>query len=217
LGDCLKVMKDIDDKSIDLILCDLPYGTTRNKWDVVIPFDNLWEQYCRIIKDKGVIVLTASQPFTSFLIMSNQEIFRYSLVWNKNFKTGFLNARKMPLRQHEDILIFYKKSGVYNPQFTEGKPYITRRKSPATENYNSFKPFTTINKGVRYPSSIININSVANGSEEKCKHSTQKPVALFEYLIKTYTNENAVVLDKLRWQFYNCHCCDQYKPELDMH
>lgn len=123
-GDCLEVMKDIPDKSVDMILCDLPYGTTACKWDGVIPFERLWEQYERIIKDNGAIVLTASQPFTSALVMSKPKLFRYSLVWDKvNRYTGALNANRMPLKRHEDILVFYKKLPTYNKQYREGKAY----------------------------------------------------------------------------------------------
>ena len=121
LGDCLTVMKDIDDQSIDMIFCDLPYGVTaNNKWDVIIPFEKLWEQYSRITKQNAAIVLTATQPFASQLVMSNLDMFRYDLVWEKNKKTGFLNAKKMPLRSHESILVFYKKLPLYNPQKTTG-------------------------------------------------------------------------------------------------
>jgi len=204
-------MQEIGDKSIDLILADLPYSITRNQWDSIIPFEDLWRQYERIIKDKGIIVLTAAQPFTSQLLMSNPKMFKYSLVWNKNITTGFLNAKKMPLRQHEDILIFYKRLGTYNPQFTDGKPYVAKRKNPATDSYNYFRPVTTVNTGLRYPTSIINIPAVNNFSNEKCKHPTQKPVALFEYLIKTYTNEGDLVLDNCAGSFTTAIACDNTK------
>ena len=127
-GDCLELMKDIPDKSIDLILCDLPYGTTQNKWDTVIPFDKLWEQYNRIIKDNGAILLFSQMPFGANLIMSNPKIFRYEWVWEKDNGTGFLNAKKMPLKKHENILVFYKHLPTYNPQMREGfKPYYNVR------------------------------------------------------------------------------------------
>lgn len=189
-GDCLELMKDIDDKSIDMICCDLPYSITNCKWDTIIPFDQLWNQYKRIIKDNGAIVLTASQPFTSALVMSNPKWFKYSLVWIKNNSTGFLNAKKMPLRKHEDVLVFYKRTPIYNPQFTEGKPYTTVRKRNYTESYNPYKPVSTINEdGKRYPTSVIEISC------ERGLHPTQKPVPLFEHLIRTYTNEGDIVLD----------------------
>ena len=127
-GDCLELMKDIPDKSIDLILCDLPYGTTQNKWDTVIPFDKLWEQYNRIIKDNGAILLFSQMPFGANLIMSNPKMFRYEWIWEKENGTGFLNAKKMPLKKHENILVFYKHLPTYNPQMREGfKPYYNVR------------------------------------------------------------------------------------------
>lgn len=165
-------------------------GTTRNKWDTVIPLDKLWEQYERIIKGNGAIVLTSAQPFTSFLVMSNLKLFRYDFTWDKKQITGFLNAKKMPLRRHEDILVFYKKLPVYNPQFTEGAPYSIKR-THATSNYGEQSTNETVNEGKRYPTSILQIPQV----REKDGHPTQKPVALFEYLIRTYTNEGEIVLD----------------------
>ena len=131
-GDCLEIMKEIDDNSIDMILCDLPYGTTNCKWDVVIPFDKLWEQYNRIIKDNGAIVLFSQQPFTSVLIASNYKNFRYEWIWIKSTATGFLNAKKMPLKKHENIEVFYKKLPTYNPQFTKGEPYDKKCHSKPT-------------------------------------------------------------------------------------
>ena len=193
-GDCLEKMKDIPDKSIDMILCDLPYGTTACKWDTIIPFEPLWEQYKRIIKDNGAIVLTASQPFTSALVMSNIKWFKYEWVWEKEMGTGFGNANRQPLRNIENILVFYNKQATYNPQFTKGKPYKTNSNGGnhkasvyADGGLNSIE---TINSGKRFPKQIIKIN------RDKSKlHPTQKPVALFEYLIKTYTNEGDLVLD----------------------
>jgi len=188
--DCIEGMRMLPDKSIDMILCDLPYGTTRNKWDTIIPFDELWAQYERIIKDNGAIVLTAAQPFTSALISSNFKRFRYCLVWEKERPTDFLNAKVKPLNQHEDIAIFYKRKPTYNPQFIEGKPYKTKNRMSCTSNYGEFKEVEEINTGFRYPISII---SIARDKEKL--HPTQKPVALFEYLLKTYTNEGDTVLD----------------------
>jgi len=192
-GDCLEVMKDIPDKSIDMILCDLPYGTTACKWDTIIPFEPLWEQYKRIIKDNGAIVLTAQTPFDKVLGVSNLEILRYEWIWQKEQGTGGGNANKMPLKEHENILVFYKKLPIYNPQFTEGKPYkITRKKPSVNSVYGKTgfnETFVKINNGERYPKSIIRFN------KQTGLHPTQKPVALFEYLIKTYTNEGDLVLD----------------------
>jgi DNA modification methylase len=189
--DCLEGMKLIPNNSIDMILCDLPYGTTQNKWDSIIPLDKLWEQYERIIKDNGAIVLTGSQPFTSILVSSNIKYFKYDLTWDKSQITGFLNSKKMPLRRHEDILVFYKKQPIYNPQFTYGEAYKIKRKHE-TNNYGKQKENETINTdGKRYPTSILNIPQI----RQKGGHPTQKPLALFEYLIKTYTNEGDIVLD----------------------
>lgn len=193
-GDCLEVMPKIEDKSINLILCDLPYQvTSRNYWDVIIPFDKLWKSYERIIKDNGAIVLTATQPFVSQLVMSNLKLFKYEWIWEKCTGTGFLNAKKQPLRNHEQVLVFYKSQPTYNPQFTEGKPYKCKQGGHGT-NYNDrgleTKEVITINDGKRYPLTVQKFNK----DKEKL-HPTQKPLALFEYLIKTYTNEGDLVLD----------------------
>ena len=188
--DCLEGMKRIPDKSIDMILCDLPYGVTaRNKWDTIIPFEPLWAEYERIIKDNGAIVLTASQPFTADLIQSNRKMFKYSLVWNKSQVTGFLNAKKQPLRSHEDILLFYKKQPTYNPAMVKGKRVLKSTGGGST-NYGKFtyKPHYS---EWYYPKSIIEIPQ----KRLKSGHPTQKPVALMEYLIKTYTNDGETVLD----------------------
>ena len=183
-------MKDIPDGSVDMILCDLPYGTTACKWDTIIPFEPLWEQYERVIKDNGAIVLTASQPFTSILVSSNLKNFRYDITWDKSQVTGFLNAKRMPLRSHEDILVFYKRLPTYNPQFTKGEPYSMSR-THKTNNYGEQTSNKTKSDGRRYPTSILDVPQV----RVKGGHPTQKPVALFEYLIKTYTNEGETVLD----------------------
>jgi site-specific DNA-methyltransferase (adenine-specific) len=196
-GDCLELMKDIPDQSVDLILCDLPYGTTACKWDTIIPFDFLWEQYLRIAKDKAAIIITSSQPFTSTLICSNIKHFRYSLVWDKvNKYTGALNANRMPLRRHEDISIFYKKSYTkYNKQFRDGKSYKTScgGHGKHTRYHNRNEARYSINEGKHNPCSIVEIP--ADNKLELGLHPTQKPVALMEYLIKTYTNEEDIVLD----------------------
>ena len=192
-GDCFEVMKDIPDGSIDMILCDLPYGTTRNKWDSIIDLKLLWEQYERIIKDRGIIVLTAQMPFTELLGSSNIKLLKYKWCWIKQQGTGFLNSKKMPLKATEDVLIFYKKIGIYNPQMRTGfEPYITKRKDKSySTNYGKQKCVHTINKnGTRYP-----LNWVEFKYDKTKLHPTQKPVALFEYLIKTYTNEGMIVLD----------------------
>lgn len=188
-GDCLELMKEIPDKSIDMILCDLPYGTTRNEWDSVINLELLWYQYERIIKDNGAIVLFAQVPFNIILGWSNLKILRYEWIWDKNRPTGFLNSKKMPMKQHENIMVFYKKLPTYKPQKTSGEPYITKNKATST-NYNSFNTnYMTVNNGWRYPIDIQKFK------HETGLHPTQKPVALLEYLIKTYTNEGETILD----------------------
>lgn len=190
-GDCLDVMGDVPDQSIDLILCDLPYGTTQNKWDSVIPFEPLWAHYWRVCK--GLVVLTAAQPFTSALIMSNQKDFKYCWVWDKANSTGFLNAKKQPLRQTEDIVVF-GKGKTYNPIMEiRGKPRKKggHVKGAGTENYGDFKNVESFNNAY-YPTNLLRISN----AERKGKlHPTQKPVELMEYLIRTYTNEGDTVLD----------------------
>ncbi len=184
----------IPDKSVDMILCDLPYGTTRNKWDSVIPLDELWKHYNRVIKDRGAIVLTAQTPFDKYLGMSNIKMLKYELIWEKSKATGYLNARKMPMKAHENILIFYKKTPIYNPQMTEGKPYKNQHKAGDTgSNYGeNKKEYSYENEGTRFPRSVLKFESVKTNEQ---LHPTQKPVDLFEWLINTYTNENEIVLD----------------------
>ena len=189
-GDCLELMKEIPDKSIDMILCDLPYGTTRNKWDSVIPLNKLWKQYERIIKDNGAIVLFSQMPFSAELVHSNLKLFKYEWIWQKDNGTGFLNAKKMPLKIHENILVFYKKLPLYNPQMRTGfKPYKCKQGRHST-NYGAYEQgHITESNGERYPIDIIEFK------KDSGLHPTQKPVALLEYLIKTYTNEGDIVLD----------------------
>ena len=193
-GDCLELMKDIPDKSVDMILCDLPYGTTACKWDTIIPFEPLWEQYERAIKDNGAIVLTAQTPFDKVLGSSNLKLLRYEWIWEKSQGTGGMNANKMPLKKHENVLIFYKKLPTYNPQFTEGKPYKIKRNKPSLESAygktGTKNNYLSVNEGKRYPVSIVEF-----GRDKTKFHPTQKPVALMEYLIKTYTNKGETVLD----------------------
>lgn len=198
--DCIEGMKTIPDKSIDMILCDLPYGQTqRNKWDIVIPFKPLWEQYKRIIKDNGVIALFANGMFTAELMLSNKDMWKYNLVWDKVLPSGFLNAKKMPMRSHEDICIFYKKSPIYNPQMTPGKECHSRGNAVGKRqedfsrntNYGSFAAVQT-EGNLKYPKSII---TYQKPHPSTAVHPTQKPVELLEWLIKTYTNEGEIVLD----------------------
>lgn len=193
-GDCLKLMPEhIEDQTIDMILCDLPYGTTACKWDTIIPFKPLWREYERIIKDNGAIVLTAQQPFTSLLISSNLDLFRYEWIWLKEQGTGGMNCNKMPLKKHENVLVFYKHLPTYNPQFTKGTPYSINRNKPnlnsvygKTGTHDNYK---SENEGIRFPTTELRFN------KETSLHPTQKPVKLFEYLIKTYTNKGDIVLD----------------------
>ena len=235
--DCLIGMQKIKDKSIDMILCDLPYGTTQNKWDSIIPlndyieieiknkivcmneneyklycFENnipleifkirwkekskkgLWTHYKRIIKDNGVIILTSQGNFTSKLISSNEEMFKYKIIWEKSKSTNFLNSKKQPLRKHEDICVFYKKQPTYNPQMSEGEAYNKgTRKNQLTGSYGDFKPVEVKSNGERYPTDIVYFKTAE--SEGEVYHPTQKPVELGKYLIKTFTNEGDVILD----------------------
>jgi len=187
-------MKDIPDGSIDMVLCDLPYGTTQNKWDSVIPLDELWEQYNRIVKEDGAIVLTSYGLFTAKLILSNERNFKYKWIWQKSKATNFLNAKRQPLRKYEEICVFYRKQPVYNPQMTKGEPYNKGiRKNQLTGSYGTFDPTVVESKGERYPTDILYFKTAE--SEGKVYHPTQKPVDLGRYLIRTYTNPGDVVLD----------------------
>ena len=183
-------MKNIPDKSVDMILCDLPYGvTSRNKWDSIIPFEPLWESYHRVIKDNGAIVLNCQQPFTTYLISSNIKEFKYCWVWYKKQTTGFLNAKKQPLRNCEDIAVFYKKQPTYNPEMRKGKRVLKKTGSGST-NYNELTYMPHYSE-LYYPTILLEIPL----PRFKGGHPTQKPVPLCEYLIKTYTNEGDTVLD----------------------
>ncbi len=201
-GDCLELMNDIPDKSVDMILCDLPYGSTKCRWDVIIPFEPLWKHYERIIKDNGAILLFAQTPFDKVLGCTNLELLRYEWIWEKTQATGFFNAKKMPMKAHENILVFYKNLPTYNPQKTEGhKPINSYTKVADIQNKTSVygKVKTDVSGGGetdRYPRSV----QIFSSDKQKTKldgtiHPTQKPVALCEYLIKTYTNEGDLVLD----------------------
>lgn len=189
LGDCLERMKEIPDHSVDMILCDLPYGTTQNKWDSVLPLDRLWNSYWRLLKPSGAVVLTAAQPFTSALVLSQIAKFKYEWIWQKEAGTGLLNAKKQPLRDHESALVFYRQQCVYNPQWGIGKPYKAA-KGGETSNYNPSGVVVTESDGRRYPKTVIKFQR-----DRDKLHPTQKPVALMEYLIRTYTDEGDTVLD----------------------
>ena len=204
-GDCLEIMPNIPDKSIDMILCDLPYGTTQNKWDSIIDLKKLWAEYTRIIKDNGAIVLTAQGLFTAKLIISNESWFKYKIVWIKSKSTNFLNAKKQPLRKHEDICVFYKNQPTYNPQMTKGESYDKGiRKDQYTGSYGDFKPRHVHSNGQRYPNDVVcyeeqNIEDFVYfktaESEGKVYHPTQKPVELGRYLIRTFSNPGDTILD----------------------
>ena len=191
-GDALEEMSKLEDESIDLILVDLPYGVTNNKWDVVIPLDDMWSQFNRVKKANTAMIFTATQPFTSILIMSNLKQFKYDLVWEKTICSGQLNVKHQPMRAHESILVFYDKIPTYNEQKTSGEPYKINRKAQYSENsYNSQKPNKKINDGFRHARSVFKVSN----PRIKGGHPTQKPNELLEILIKTYSNENDVVLD----------------------
>jgi site-specific DNA-methyltransferase (adenine-specific) len=194
-GDCLEVMKEIPDGSVDMVLADPPYGTTACKWDSVIPMAPMWEHLKRIIKPNGAIVMTASQPFTSALVMSNPKMFKYCWVWEKTMASNFAQAKKQPFKKHEDVCIFYKKQPTYNPAMENGKPYTDKRTTGARNASvgasKSVARQVINNEGKRYPSSV---QKFSNGNNRNV-HPTQKPVAPMEYLISTYTNEGETVLD----------------------
>lgn len=198
-GDCLEVMKGIKSESVDMILCDLPYGVTQHKSDIVIPFDALWTQYKRIIKPNGAILLFGQGLFYIDLVNSNRKMYRYDFVWDKQLKSGFLNAKRMPLRQHEQIAVFYNKLPTYNPQFVEGKPlhskgHAYKTKEHKNQNYGQFDVTDDSRAGStqKYPSSIL---SFSKPHPSVAKHRTEKPVELLENLILTYTNPGETVLD----------------------
>ena len=202
LGDCLEVIPKLKTGSVDLVLVDLPYGTASKacKWDTIIPLVPMWEQLKQIIKPNAVIVMTASQPFTTTLISSNMKMFKYCWVWVKPRGTGHLNAKKMPMKNYEDVVVFYRKGCTYNPQMIKGKPYKNKGGKAVKINesgvtvYGKFSAggeYNTVNDGLRYPKRVISIPVIERGSI----HPTQKPVALMEYMIKTYTDEGDTVLD----------------------
>lgn len=193
-GDCLELMKVLPNGCIDMVLCDLPYGTTQNKWDSVISFERLWAEWQRVCKRNAAIILTSAQPFTTALIQSALPLFKYAWVWDKANSTGFLNAKKQPLRQTEDVCVFYREQPTYHPQMeVRGKPRTKGgyNKPGGSDNYGTFHDAQTMNNEY-YPTNLLRISN-ANRAEKV--HPTQKPVALWEYLIRTYTNEGDLVLD----------------------
>ena len=195
-AEAIEFMSQLPDNSVDMILCDLPYGTTACKWDNIIPFDKLWEQYERIAKDNTAIVLTAQTPFDKVLGASNLKLLKYEWIWEKTQATGHLNAKKMPMKAHENILVFYKNIPTYNPQKTQGHKPInsgTRRLDATNNNYGTFtKELPFGGDTDRYPRTVLKFKS---DKQTDYLHPTQKPLALLEYLIKTYTNEGDIVLD----------------------
>ena len=196
-GDCLEIMKSIPDKSVDMICCDLPYGVTNNKKDIALPFDKLWEQYNRIIKDNGCIALFSQGLFYVDLVNSNRKMFRYDLVWDKVMTSGFLNANRMPMRQHEQIAIFYKKLPTYNPQKVKGSKNHSKGKVKEIDVNNNYGNHSFVDNSellgdMKNPTSIV---TFSKPHPSICVHPTQKSVELLEWLIKTYTNENDLVLD----------------------
>lgn len=198
-GDCLDVMKKIPDSSVDCVICDLPYGSSHNRWDVVIPFNELWEQYLRIGKETAPYILFGQGIFYVDLVNSNRRMFKYDLVYDKKLVTGFLNAKRMPLRRHEQIAVFYRKQPVFNPQFTEGQPLHGRGSKYMDEemvnnNYNSFKPLDDVRKGStqKYPTSLLEFKKP---HPSVTKHPTEKSIELLEWLVRSYTNAGDAVLD----------------------
>ncbi len=196
-GDCLLEMGKIENKSVDMILCDLPYGTTACKWDVIIPFDTLWKHYERIIKDNGAILLFGTEPFSSFLRISNIKLFRYDFIWKKERGVNFLFANKQPMKVHETISVFYKKQPTYNPQKTIGK--VRNRRGKGESSLDFYEALgSTVQRvhgnisDLKFPITVQEFSSISRGLNE---HPTQKPVDLLEYFIKTYTNEGETILD----------------------
>ena len=195
-------MQEIPDGSIDMILCDLPYGTTYNKWDKVLPLDELWEQYKRVIKKNGCIALHSDMPFTVDLINACRSLYRYELIWHKSNATDFMNANRKPLKAHESIQIFYKSQPTYNPQKTEGKPY-SKVRTTLSPNYHIKERIPTVSNGERYPRTVLNFSNAVKGG----LHPTQKPIELEEWLIRTYTNEGDTVLDNCMGSGTTCVAC----------
>lgn len=195
-GDCLDILPRLAPGSVDLILSDLPYGTTQNRWDSVIDLDRLWSEYRRVLTPNGAVVLTSQGIFTAKLILSNETWFKYKIVWEKSKPTNFLNAKKQPLRKHEDICVFYGKPPTYNPQMRAGKPYNKGvRKNQLSGSYGDFQPAHVRSDGERYPADIVYFKTAESESERMVWHPTQKPVELGRYLVRTYSNPGDTVLD----------------------
>ncbi len=193
-GDCINVMRQLPNGCIDMVLCDLPYGTTQNKWDSIVPLDELWTEYKRIIKPAGAIVLTSQGMFTAKLMMSQPKLFKYKWVWAKSKATNFLNAKRQPLRKHEDVCVFYRKMPTYNPQMKEGEPYDKGfRKNQLSGSYGDFQSVHVQSDGMRYPTDVVYFKTAE--SEGEVFHATQKPVELGRYFVRTYSNPGDLILD----------------------
>lgn len=190
-GDCIEMMEEIEDGSVDMVLCDLPYGVTNCAWDKKIALDDLWKQYRRVVKKNGAVLLFGQMPFTAELVVSNRRDFKYMWIWQKHYKRGFLNANKQPLRTTENICVFYAKQCTYHPQMKKGK-MRTMRQGKQSSCYGTFSRKEAVTTDLRYPLDVLDFNGIAPG---KNIHPTQKPVELLEYLIKTYSNAGEVVLD----------------------
>ena len=214
-GECLEVMSTLPDGCVDMVFCDLPYGTTQNEWDVLIPFDKLWEQDNRVVKENGAIILTAQPPFDKILACSNLEYFKYEWIWEKNKATGHLNAKKMPMKAHENVLVFYRKMPTYNPQKTIGhKPFGAVKARDNIPNPGEKRNYNHVNKTFgndgkttdRYPRDVQKFSVINNDSPFKF-HSTQKPEEMIEYFIKTYSNHGDVILDNCMGSGSTCIAC----------
>lgn len=200
-ADFVDLCNCVPESSVDLILCDLPYGTTQCAWDAIIPFDVVWSGFKRVLRDGGQVVLTACQPFTSHLILSNLDWFRYTWVWEKPQATRFLDAKRRPLNKHEDIVVFSPKRALYNPQMSKGSPYNVRSSAGSSSVYGAYDRIGTVNGGERYPTTVLRMGDSSRPvtrsqrPDKLPRHPTQKPVDLFAYLINTYTNEGMLVFD----------------------
>lgn len=212
--DCLEGMKMIPDKAVDMILSDLPQGYTRNDWDIIVPFAALWEQYSRVIKDDGAIILFGNGMFTADLMYSNRALWRYNLVWEKTTATGFLNARRMPLRAHEDICVFYKRMPFYYPQMTSGHTPVHSytKRTPDGTNYGKTKMGISGGGSTdRFPRSVLKFPT---DKQKSSIHPTQKPIELCAFLIKSFTDENELVLDSCTGSAVHSDCLHSLKPKI---
>lgn len=193
-GDCLELLRDVPAESVDMVLCDPPFGSTQNAWDCVIPTPPLWENLTRVCKPNAAMLFFSQMPFAAELVTSNRKMFRYEWIWQKSNKTGFLNAKKMPLKEHENILVFYQRLPTYNPQMQKGKTHTRNKSGSRSANYGKYFPLKSTTTDEYFPSDIISFPCIFHTNETQV-HPTQKPVPLLEYLIRTYTDESETVLD----------------------